>query len=162
MREPWLANEAADEVPTLSEPEAPGKMGRPQKAINAEQVEKLAAMFCTVDEIAGFFECSRDTIHARFSDALQKGRDVGKVSIRRMQFRSAQRGNATMQIWLGKQYLDQNDRAKTMPEQFCPHCHLDIHKESEYLIDPNSPMGIMMELANQPIPKRPPKPDGHR
>jgi hypothetical protein len=29
--------------------------------------------------------------------------------VRRMQFESANRGNVTMQIWLGKQYLGQSD-----------------------------------------------------
>ena len=32
------------------------------------------------------------------------------MSVRRMQYRSAEEGNATMLIWLGKQYLDQKDK----------------------------------------------------
>jgi len=32
------------------------------------------------------------------------------MSIRRQQYKSAEGGNVTMQIWLGKQYLNQRDR----------------------------------------------------
>lgn len=44
----------------VSESQPSEKMGRPPKEINAKQVEKLAAMFCTVDEIAAFFDSSRE------------------------------------------------------------------------------------------------------
>lgn len=35
---------------------------------------------------------------------------MGKRSLRRMQWKSAKGGNATMQIWLGKQLLGQTDK----------------------------------------------------
>lgn len=92
------------------------KMGRPRIEINQEQFEKLCSYQCTEEELAGFFKCSVDTIenyckrtyHETFSEAYKKFSAVGKLSLRRAQFRLAEK-NAAMAIWLGKQYLDQKD-----------------------------------------------------
>ena len=35
---------------------------------------------------------------------------MGKISLRRAQFEKALGGNVAMQIWLGKQHLDQRDK----------------------------------------------------
>ena len=43
-----------------------------------------------------------------FSDAYKNKSQLGKSSLRRAQFKLAEK-NATMAIWLGKQYLDQKD-----------------------------------------------------
>lgn len=86
-------------------------MARPLLNIDAEQVEKLAALHCTNKEIADFFECSTDTIEHRFSAELSKGRSKGKMALRDMQWKAAQKGNVVMMIWLGKQMLAQQDRA---------------------------------------------------
>ena len=40
----------------------------------------------------------------------EDGLENGRASLRRMQFKNAQAGNVTMQIWLGKQYLGQQDK----------------------------------------------------
>lgn len=40
----------------------------------------------------------------------EDGLENGRASLRRMQFKNAQAGNVTMQIWLGKQYLGQKDK----------------------------------------------------
>lgn len=91
------------------------KKGRPEAKINIEDFEKLAALQCTQTELAAFFEVSVDTIQRRiasdqkYADAWERGRESGKMSLRRMQFESAKNGNVTMQIWLGKQYLGQQD-----------------------------------------------------
>lgn len=92
------------------------KGGRPRIEINVEQFKKLCSMQCTLDEIAGFFDCSPDTIEnfckskfkARFSDIYKRFSQTGKVSLRRTQFKLAEK-NANMAIWLGKQYLGQRD-----------------------------------------------------
>lgn len=86
------------------------KGGRPVKKLNAELIEKLAGIGCTVEEIASTVGCCRDTIHRRFSDILKKGQDTAKVSLRRMQWKSAAMGNVTMQIWLGKNMLGQSNK----------------------------------------------------
>jgi hypothetical protein len=96
---------------------ATGKRGRPRKEIERTKFEKLCAMMCTLDEIAGVFQCSIDTIEnwskrtygVIFSDIYKKLSASGKMSLRRAQFRMAEK-NPTMAIWLGKQYLGQTDR----------------------------------------------------
>lgn len=45
-------------------------------------------------------------------DAWMLGPRIGKASLRRMQFKSAEDGNVTMQIWLGKQMLGQRDKSE--------------------------------------------------
>lgn len=94
------------------------KMGRPQVNISKDDFEKLCAMQCTLIEIAGFFDCSEDTIEnwckkayrgQTFSEVFKRKSAKGKISVRRKQFQVAEDGNPTMLIWLGKQYLDQKE-----------------------------------------------------
>lgn len=97
------------------------KMGRPKIPIDRKQFESLCGLQCTKEEIASFFDCSVDTIEnwchseydSTFSAVFKQKRDVGKVSLRRSQFRMAQK-NATMAIWLGKQYLGQSDKQEVV------------------------------------------------
>jgi hypothetical protein len=89
---------------------------RPKLEIDPEQVQKLAMLQCTNVEIASFFNCDEGTIRKRFSDELRKGRESGKISLRRMQWKSCENGNVTMQIWLGKQYLGQSDNIMPQDE----------------------------------------------
>jgi hypothetical protein len=91
-------------------------MARPFKEIDADQVYKLASLGCKVTEIADFFGCDRDTIHNRFQDELTKGKADLKMSVRRWQLETAKKGNATMQIWLGKQILDQKESVDVTSE----------------------------------------------
>ena len=50
-----------------------------------------------------------DSGYENFSDFLEKHQSEGKASLRKAQFNNALAGNATMQIWLGKQFLGQRD-----------------------------------------------------
>ena len=92
------------------------EMGRPKIEIDKEMFEKLCSMQCTEEEIASFFDCSIDTINnycketygETFSDTFKKKSANGKISLRRSQFKIAET-NATMAIFLGKQYLGQKD-----------------------------------------------------
>jgi AraC-like DNA-binding protein len=92
------------------------KMGRPKKEINQETFEKLCGIMCTLEEIAGVFNCSEDTIErwcketydTTFAEISKRFQGTGKSSLRRMQFKLAER-SAAMAIWLGKQYLGQRD-----------------------------------------------------
>jgi len=45
-----------------------------------------------------------------FVQIHKRGMDQGRMSLRRYQWNSAEKGNVTMQIWLGKQYLGQSDK----------------------------------------------------
>lgn len=93
------------------------RTGRPKIQIDKDQFEKLCAIMCTLDDIAGFFDCSPDTIEnwskrtyqTTFSDIYKKKSSMGKVSLRRKQYEVALGGNVSMLIWLGKQQLGQRD-----------------------------------------------------
>lgn len=92
------------------------KMGRPRKEFDTNHFEKLCEILCTEEEIAGWFDMSVDTLERRckeiygetFADVYKKLSAPGKMSLRRAQFRLAEK-SATMAIWLGKQYLGQRD-----------------------------------------------------
>lgn len=91
-------------------------MARPRKQIDKDNFEKLCGLQCTLQEIAGFFEVSEDTIERfckreykeRFADIYEKKREIGKISLRRAQFKLAEK-SAAMAIFLGKNYLGQRD-----------------------------------------------------
>ena len=91
-------------------------MARPRIEIDKSQFEKLCGIQCTQEEIASFFSCSPDTIERwckreykeRFAEVYSKKRGIGKISLRRAQFRMAET-SASMAIWLGKQYLGQRE-----------------------------------------------------
>jgi hypothetical protein len=85
---------------------------RALKDINEKDVLGLAERFWTKSEIAAFLNCHVDTITNRFQEIFLKGRENGKAKLRDLQFKSANSGNVTMQIWLGKQYLDQTDKTQ--------------------------------------------------
>ena len=82
--------------------------------IDIEQVFELARIQCTDDEIARVLKICKKTFQrakarADVAEALECGRMSGRASLRRMQLKAAEEGNATMLIWLGKQWLDQKD-----------------------------------------------------
>ena len=85
--------------------------GRPKKFINLKQVAKLAKICCTVEEIANILDLSKSTLdhNTEFLQVYKKNIDNGKMSLRRAQMELALKGNATMQIWLGKQLLGQRE-----------------------------------------------------
>jgi hypothetical protein len=87
-------------------------MARPKLQIDPADVEALAAVHCTVAEIAAELDCSKRTLETRFCAAIEKGRERAKTSLKRAQFRVALDGNPAMLIWLGKQYLGQADRSE--------------------------------------------------
>lgn len=71
---------------------------------------KLATMMCTHDEIADAIGVSRQTLSRKYSDLIDKGRNVGRQSLRRAQFEKAIADqDPRMLIFLGKQYLNQKD-----------------------------------------------------
>lgn len=91
-------------------------MARPHKKIDQKQFENLCSLQCTLEEICGWFDCCTDTLEAwckrtykmGFSEVFRQKRGLGKISLRRHQWRLAEK-NANMAIWLGKQYLGQSD-----------------------------------------------------
>lgn len=87
-------------------------MARPKIPIDAEEVEKLAGLNCSTEEIGSFFNVSADTIQRRFAVALKRGRAVINTSLKRQQYKLAMDGNVTLLIWLGKQLLGQADKSE--------------------------------------------------
>lgn len=87
-------------------------MARPKKEIDYELVGKLAKIQCTQEEIANILDISRQTLQKdeKFLYTYKKYIDDGKMSLRRLQWKGAEEGNATMMVWLGKQYLGQRDK----------------------------------------------------
>lgn len=80
------------------------------------QFEGLCRIQCTEEEICSVLNCDDatlcrwcKTVYGRtFADVYKEKRQGGKASLRRQQFKIAET-NATMSIWLGKQYLGQSD-----------------------------------------------------
>ncbi len=91
-------------------------VARPRKEIDQAEFEKLCALQCTKAEIAGFFNLSEDTVERwckrtykeSFAVVFANKRCDGKISLRRSQFRLAEK-DSRMARWLGKQYLEQKE-----------------------------------------------------
>ena len=82
------------------------------------EFENLLSYQCTKEDIAGFFHVSEKTIarfcqreyQKPFTEVAEEYRSSGRVSLRRAQYAAAMGGNVQMQIFLGKQWLNQTDK----------------------------------------------------
>jgi hypothetical protein len=91
-------------------------------------------MWCTLIEISEFFGVSEDTVESwckdtyneTFSDVYKKKNSKGKIALRRWQMKSAEKGNVTMQIWLGKQYLNQREHLLDNMDGETPHLNINV------------------------------------
>lgn len=98
------------------------KMGRPKKKIEKKSFEQLCALQCTIEEMCCFFEVDdktlsawcKETYNKRFSEIFKIKRGKGLISLRRNQFRLAEK-NPSMAIFLGKNYLQQRDNPEPEP-----------------------------------------------
>ena len=88
-----------------------------QDRIDKKQFENLCELQCTLLEICDFFDVEDDTLNSwckktygtTFSEVFKLKRGKGQISLRRMQWKLAEK-NAAMAIFLGKQYLGQKDK----------------------------------------------------
>ena len=93
-------------------------MGRPKANIDWKRVDHLLTCQCDGVGIAGILGVSADTLYRAcqeehnigFADYSAQKKSEGKELLRAKQFETAMNGNVTMQIWLGKQHLNQKDR----------------------------------------------------
>lgn len=110
------------------------KTGRPRKSkINWRNFEFACRLMATKEEILSDINASRTLkdqiseatfsrrIEERYSDTfegvLKRFSSSAKVSLRRLQFKAAEKGNVSMLIWLGKNCLDQVDTKEiTIPD----------------------------------------------
>lgn len=91
------------------------KGGAPKKELDSEMIYKLAQTLLPVESIATILGCHRDTLYARFSDVLQKGRENRKHSlVQAMWYKALEDKDTKMQIWLSKQHLGYKE---TQPEE---------------------------------------------
>ena len=96
-----------------------GKAGRPRYVLDWAIVENLLQSDCSGTEIASYLGISNDTLYERtkeekgvsFSEFSLKFKQKGDSILKSKQFESAVVDkNITMQIWLGKQRLNQRDK----------------------------------------------------
>lgn len=120
------------------------KMGAKPKVIDWDRVDKMMAIQCTGEEIAGILAIDYDTLvsHIKkkfritYSEYFEQKRSAGKMSLRRRQFAMAETV-PTMAIWLGKQYLKQTDSS-----------HVD-HTSKGDKIDQNFTFEVVDENKNK-------------
>ena len=92
-------------------------MARPKKKISQKQFESLCAIQCTKEEICDVLDVTEKTLNnwcketygVGFSLVFSQKRALGKASLRRNQWKLAEKGNSTMLIWLRKQILKQSE-----------------------------------------------------
>lgn len=90
--------------------------GRPPKKISQQQFEALCAIQCTIEEICAVLDVDdktltkwcKNTYKKSFSEIFAIKRQNGKASLRRMQWKLAEK-NPSMAIFLGKNILGQRD-----------------------------------------------------
>ena len=95
--------------------------GRPPFILSDDQfktIEGMARIQCTQDEICDIYGVTDKTLNlalqkhssVSFSDLIKKNMSHGKASLRRSQWKAADKGVPSVLIWLGKQYLGQKDQ----------------------------------------------------
>jgi len=97
--------------------------GRPPFTLSDDQfktIEGMARIQCTQDEICDIYGVTDKTLNlalqkhsgVSFSDLIKKNASHGKASLRRSQWKAADKGVPSVLIWLGKQYLGQKDQVE--------------------------------------------------
>jgi len=97
---------------------AKNKGGRPKVEINWEQVQTMCRIHCTGEEVAAILDIDYKTLvrackrefGVGFGGYYKKASLAGNTSLRRFQWKIAEAGSVPMNIWLGKQYLGQEDK----------------------------------------------------
>ena len=83
--------------------------------LSAAELEGLGRLQCTNAELGAYFGLTeRQIINRRAKDpeldeAIKRGNNQGRISLRRKQFEAAMAGDRTMLVWLGKNTLGQRD-----------------------------------------------------
>ena len=120
------------------------KAGRPRKEIGKLEFEKLCSLQCTQQEICDFFDCDHKTLTSwckrtyrkDYSQVYQEKRSGGKVALRRLQFRLAEK-SAAMAIFLGKNILGQSDFPdNTDSSEMAEKANVQIHALADLINNP--------------------------
>lgn len=85
-----------------------------RRQIDLDQVEEMAAEFCTQEEIAEDMGFDRIYFHRRkdVRAAFDRGKNAAKMSLRHMMYNAARGGDRTMMIFLAKNELGYKDAPK--------------------------------------------------
>ncbi len=110
-------------------------VGRPRIELDPEQAKIFGYFRATYDTMAEQIGCHVDTIRAamqdedsEFSKAYKKGFSSMKMKLSEAQVKTAiEEHNPTLLVWLGKQYLNQNDNP--MPDE-------DVNKNYTVILVP--------------------------
>ena len=107
------------------------KGGRPKIQIDKGTFEKLCDLQCTVEDLADFFSCSHDTIQrwCMGDDGVTVRYNL-KASLRRNMFRLSEK-NATMAIFLAKNWLGMTDNVEVKADTSLMQSLLDVVKGGE-------------------------------
>lgn len=118
-------------------------MARPRKQIDKKDFESLLTIQCSLAEVTAFFDhklngCSEDTIERwckrtykkSFAEVSAIKKELGKISIRRAQFRMMERNPAAL-IWVSKQYLGQTDRQEIITNTITDNTRAEVAKMIE-------------------------------
>ena len=84
--------------------------GKKYKVHDRDVIKRLAAIMCSYEEIGGIIGMTEEGVKKRFKKVIDAGRAQGKESLRKAQFTRALDGDTRMQVWLGKNYLNQSDQ----------------------------------------------------
>lgn len=93
-------------------------MARPVKEIDQKIFEGLCGILCTKKEICGILGITDKTLDGwckrtydlTYAEVYEQKSAGGKIKLRRNQLKLSEK-NASMAIWLGKQWLGQTDKA---------------------------------------------------
>lgn len=94
------------------------KIGRPKSVFNWREMAYLCSIGCSLDEIAGFFQVSKDVVKNRvkeeynitFNEYYEMNSQGIKVALRRAQITEALSGDTQMLKFLGKNILGQKEK----------------------------------------------------
>lgn len=99
-----------------SSEEKPKRIGRPPIQLDPKQGYTCGYFRATHETMAELFGVNVDTVRKAmrdendpFSQAYKKGFSTMKMKLSEAQIHAALNGNASLLIWLGKQYLGQSD-----------------------------------------------------
>ena len=118
------------------------KMGRPKIYVDWQKVDLLCKVQCTEEEIAAELDISVDTLYRRcleehkmtFAEYFAIKRKRGFSSLRAKQYDLAMNhDNATMLVWLGKQWLGQSDKHTVKQEHEAPDLSKLTDEELEFM-----------------------------
>src|SRR5262245_29011906 len=115
-----VARKRVSDVPR-KKPKPPKRpVGRPSFEVDLRMLQQLASIGCTKEEAASVLGCGKRTLldHMRdepeLQEAWERGQDMGKVSLRRLQWRHANGAGSSavnMTIHLSKHRLGETDKA---------------------------------------------------